>query len=70
LKPGGRLAVVNWHARSREETTILGEPRGPKTELRIEPDVVKAAVEPSGLMLKEVVKIPPYHYGALFERTL
>ena len=34
LKPGGRFAIVNWHARPRERTTILGEPRGPKTELR------------------------------------
>jgi ubiquinone/menaquinone biosynthesis C-methylase UbiE len=34
LKPGGRLSIVNWHQRPREETTILGEPRGPKTELR------------------------------------
>lgn len=70
LKPGGRISVVNWHARAREETAILGEPRGPKTELRIGPDVVKIAVEPSGLKLKEVVEIPPYHYGAIFERTI
>ena len=28
LKPAGRLAVVNWHQRRREETTILGEPGG------------------------------------------
>lgn len=35
LVPGGQFATVNWHARSREETTILGEPRGPATELRL-----------------------------------
>ena len=70
LKPAGRFAVVNWHERAREETTILGEPRGPRTELRIGPDVVKIAVEPSGLKLKDVVEIPPYHYGAIFERTM
>jgi ubiquinone/menaquinone biosynthesis C-methylase UbiE len=29
VEPGGRFAIVNWHARPREETTILGEPRGP-----------------------------------------
>ena len=68
LKPGGRWAIVNWHARPREETIVLGEPRGPRTELRISPEVVKASVEPSGLTLKEVVEIPPYHYGAIFER--
>lgn len=69
LKPAGRFAVVNWHTRPREETTILGEPRGPRTELRIGPEVVKNAVEPSGLKLKEVIEILPYHYGAIFERS-
>lgn len=29
VEPGGHFAIVNWHARPREETTILGEPRGP-----------------------------------------
>ena len=37
LKPGGLFAIINWHQRHREETTILGEPRGPKTELRLSP---------------------------------
>ena len=30
LRPGGRFAVVNWHRRPRVETTVLGQPRGPK----------------------------------------
>jgi len=68
LKPRGRFAVVNWHPRPREETTILGEPRGPKTELRIGPEAVKLAVEPSGLRLVDVLEIPPYHYSAVFEK--
>jgi ubiquinone/menaquinone biosynthesis C-methylase UbiE len=38
LKPGGLFAIVNWHARPREETTVLGEPRGPATALRIDPE--------------------------------
>jgi len=66
LKPGGLFAIVNWHKRPREETTILGEPRGPKTELRISPETTKAAVETSGLRLSSLVEIPPYHYGAVF----
>jgi SAM-dependent methyltransferase len=33
LKSGGLLAIVNWHKRPRDETPVLGEPRGPKTEL-------------------------------------
>lgn len=68
LRPGGRFAVVNWHPRPREETTILGEPRGPKTELRIGPEAVKLDVEPSGLRLIDVVETPPYHYAAVFEK--
>jgi ubiquinone/menaquinone biosynthesis C-methylase UbiE len=34
-KATGQFAIVNWHRRPREETMILGEPRGPKTELRL-----------------------------------
>lgn len=68
LKPGSRFAIVNWHARPREETTVLGEPRGPATELRMAPDDAIAAVEPSGLKLRELVEVPPYHYAAVFER--
>lgn len=68
LKPAGRLAVVNWHQRPREETMVLGEPRGPKTELRLSPQQTIDAVESSGLKLAELVEIPPYHYGAVFGR--
>ena len=69
LKPGGRLAIVNWHRRPREETPILGEPRGPKTELRLSPEETAGAVEGGGLKLVQVVEIPPYHYGVMFERV-
>lgn len=68
LKLGGRFAIVNWHARPREQTTILGEPRGPATELRITPETTVAAVEPAGLHLYRIVELPPYHYGAIFEK--
>ncbi len=69
LKPGGRFAVVNWRVRPREETTILGEPRGPRTELRLGAEAVRSAVEHSGLRLMSVLEIPPYHHGAVFERS-
>lgn len=69
LKPEGRFAVVNWHQRPREETVLLGEPRGPRTELRLSPQQTIEAVGKSGLKLAELVEIPPYHYGAVFERT-
>jgi SAM-dependent methyltransferase len=66
LKPGGRFAVVNWHARPREQTTILGEPRGPATELRITPETTIEAVQPAGFKLDGIVELPPYHYSAVF----
>jgi SAM-dependent methyltransferase len=69
LKPGGRFAIVNWHVRPREETTILGEPRGPKTELRLTPAKTIKAVEIDGLKFSTLVEIPPYHYGAIFQRS-
>lgn len=67
LIPAGRFAIVNWHQRPREETMILGEPRGPKTELRLSPKQTIEAVETSGLKLAHLIEIPPYHYGAVFE---
>ncbi|HEY4981219.1 MAG TPA: class I SAM-dependent methyltransferase [Pseudolabrys sp.] len=69
LVPHGHFAIVNWHARPRAETTILGEPRGPATELRMTPEATKAAVEPAGFRLSRVVELPPYHYGAIFEKS-
>ena len=68
VKPGGRFAIVNWYARPREETTILGEPRGPLTEIRITPEATVTAVEPGGFRLDRIVELPPYHYGAIFEK--
>jgi len=67
LNVSGLFAIVNWHQRPREETVILGEPRGPKTELRLSPEQTIAAVEAGGLKLAHLVEIPPYHYGVVFE---
>jgi ubiquinone/menaquinone biosynthesis C-methylase UbiE len=69
LAPGGLFAIVNWHARPREDTTISGEPRGPATELRMTPEATRAAVEPAGFQLHQLVELPPYHYGAVFEKA-
>jgi ubiquinone/menaquinone biosynthesis C-methylase UbiE len=69
LKPGGRFAIVNWHPRPREETTVLGEPRGPATELRLSAQQTTEAVMSGGLKFAGVVEVAPYHYGALFERS-
>jgi ubiquinone/menaquinone biosynthesis C-methylase UbiE len=69
LRPGGQFAIVNWHQRPREETTILGEPRGPKTELRMSPDATIAEVASSGLRPVRVIEVPPYHYSAIFAKV-
>ncbi|ARQ02266.1 class I SAM-dependent methyltransferase [Pseudorhodoplanes sinuspersici] len=68
LKPGGLFAIVSWHARPREETTVLGAPRGPATSLRMTPSQTIAAVEPGGLTFQKQVEVSPYHYGAVFQR--
>jgi len=68
LKPCEQFGIVNWHRRPREETVVLGWPRGPKTEMRMEARDVTAVVEPTGLVLNRAVELPPYHYGAIFRR--
>jgi SAM-dependent methyltransferase len=69
LKPQGCFGIVNWHRRPREETVVLGQPRGPRTEMRMEPNEVAAGVEPPGFRLARIAKLPPYHYGTIFEKT-
>jgi ubiquinone/menaquinone biosynthesis C-methylase UbiE len=69
LKVGGLFAIVNWYPRSREETRVLGEPRGPITELRMTPEQTIAAVEPGGLTFRRQIDVSPYHYAAIFDRA-
>ena len=69
LKPKGQLAIINWHQRPREETTILSEPRGPTTELRLSPKQTIDEFSESGLKFVRLIEVPPYHYGAVFEQT-
>jgi SAM-dependent methyltransferase len=68
LRPGGSFAIVNWHAKPREQTTILEEPRGPATELRMTPEQTIASVEPSGLTFGADRGFA-YHFAAVFERA-
>ena len=68
LKPEGKLGIVNWHRRPLKETVVLGQPRGPKTEMRIEADDVTAIVKPAGLLVYRTVELPPYHYGVVLRR--
>ena len=66
LKPGGRFIVVNWHPIPREQTRVLDQPRGPRSELRMSVQDTADVVEPAGLTLERVVELAPYHYGAIF----
>jgi hypothetical protein len=68
LKLAGRFAIINWHPSQREKTIVLGEPRGLRTELRMSSSQTIKAVESGGLKLSQLVEVPPYHYGAVFER--
>jgi hypothetical protein len=68
LRPNGHVGVVFWHPIPREQTPILGQPRGPATELRMSVEHTRAAVESAGLKLETVVELLPYHYGAIFIR--
>jgi ubiquinone/menaquinone biosynthesis C-methylase UbiE len=67
LKLGGQFAIVNWHQLPRERATVLGKPRGPRTEMRISPETVRAVIEPAGFRFVHVVELPPYHYGVTFQ---
>ncbi|MGB8615851.1 MAG: class I SAM-dependent methyltransferase [Pseudolabrys sp.] len=69
LKTDGYFVVGNWHKRPREETPILGEPLGPKTELRMSPEGAIKLVERAGLTFTKIVEVPPYHYGVVFQRV-
>ncbi|MFC4359879.1 class I SAM-dependent methyltransferase [Halobium salinum] len=69
LRPGGQFVVVNWHARPREETAVLGEPRGPPPERRMTPEATERVVlDAADFDLVEDVDLPPHHYGLVFER--
>lgn len=68
LGPRGRLAIVNWHPIKREQTRVLGQPRGPATEMRVSVEQTRVAVEPAGFELTRAVELLPYHYGAVFAR--
>ncbi len=68
LKPGGLFIVVNWHVAAPGETKVLGQPRGPRKDLRMTPVEVSKIVEPAGLELIRIAELPPFHYGAIFQK--
>lgn len=69
LWEGGKLVIVNWMDRPREETTIDGEPRGPPTELRMSSqETIEVVTEAADLALTRRIELPPYHYGLTFQQ--
>ena len=68
LRLGGHFGVINWHPIPREQTHVLGQPRGPATAMRMSVENTRDLVERAGLKLERVVELPPYHYGAIFVR--
>lgn len=63
LAPGGCIGVVNWRPVPREETEVLGLPRGPATALRMGPERLAEAFAAAGLTAEAEIDLPPYHYG-------
>lgn len=61
----GRLIVVNWHNRPKEETPVAGKPRGPPTELRLPPEQTENQLSPAPFTTTRLVDLPPYHYAHL-----
>lgn len=68
LREDGRFAVVNWHVAAREECVVLGEPRGPPEEIRMALEETVEVGESAGFVVNEVVELPPFHYGVVFEK--
>lgn len=69
LAEGDRFVIVNWYDKPAEETTVLGEPRGPPRKLRMTPTETRATVEPAGFETVETVELNDSHYGLVFDRT-
>lgn len=69
LGPKGKFGIVNWHLLPREQTIVFGQPRGPRTDMRMPPEAVSAMVEPEGFRRIKRFELPPYHYGIVFEKA-
>jgi len=69
LKPQGMFGVINWHKRDRDETTVLGLPRGPKTEMRMSPDELNDVVVPHGFVLEKTFDVSAYHYASIYVKV-
>ena len=70
LKPNGYFAIINWYRRPRENTTVFNQPRGPKTEIRMEPEEVVTYVESAGFKFDRKIDVGPYHYAIIFVKNI
>jgi SAM-dependent methyltransferase len=68
LTSDGQLIIVNWHDRPKEETPIVGEPRGPPQELRLAPEETQECLSSVPFINTSVVELPPHHYALVCER--
>lgn len=60
LKPGGRLAIIDW---KKNEL-----PLGPPQELRVPPELLKDIAKSLGLSLVDEFAAGPYHYAVVFKK--
>ena len=58
LKPGGRLAIVEFEK--------IDGPPGPPRHIRLDPAEVEALVAPYGFARQQTVKLGPYNYLITF----
>lgn len=70
LQSAGRFAIINWYPYPRENTIVLGQARGPRTELRMSVAQTQSLVEPAGFELETLVEFMPYHYGTIFRKAV
>lgn len=69
INPGGNLIIINWHDQPRETTTVLDEPRGPPTDVRMTPRETKESVLSAvSFTFDREIDLPPYHFALVFNR--
>lgn len=59
LKPGGRMAVIDFR---------LDSPEGPPKKVRVAPERVKSELRAAGLVLRQELDFLPYQYFLVFSR--
>jgi SAM-dependent methyltransferase len=69
LKPDGRFGILNWKPLPRETTLVQGQPRGPRTDLRMPAEAVAQIMVAGGLGLEPIVDVGHYHYAVVARRA-